>query len=53
MDIVTLIKPLIIGGLAYWVITLLPLPEPFPKIIRVVVIVAVVVYLLGILGGAL
>lgn len=41
---------LVIAGLIYWCLTLIPLPEPFPTIIRVVVIIAVVLYLLSLLG---
>jgi hypothetical protein len=40
---------LIVCGLLYWILTLIPLPPPFPQIIRVVVIVAVVLYLLSVL----
>ena len=50
---IPIIEVLVIAGLIYWVITLLPLPEPFPTIIRVVVIIAVVVYLLRLLGVGL
>jgi hypothetical protein len=40
---------LVVAGLLYWIVTLIPLPPPFPQIIRVVVIVAVVLYLLSVL----
>lgn len=52
--LISLIATLIVAGLIYWLITLIPLPSPFPEIIRVVVIIAVVLYLLqflGIIGG--
>ena len=39
---------LIVAGLIYWVLTLIPLPAPFPKIIQVVVVVGVVLYLLSV-----
>jgi hypothetical protein len=39
---------LVVCGLLYWILTLIPLPAPFPQIIRVVVIVAVVLYLLSV-----
>lgn len=42
----TIILMLIVAGLVYWLITLLPLPSPFPEIIRVVVIIAVILYLI-------
>ena len=40
---------LVIAGLLYWIVTLIPLPPPFPQIIRVVVICAVALYLLSVL----
>lgn len=39
---------LVVCGLLYWILTLIPLPAPFPQIIKVVVIVAVVLYLLSV-----
>ena len=42
---------LIVAGLIYRLISLIPLPPPFPEIIRVVVILAVVLYLLSIVFG--
>lgn len=39
---------LIVCGLLYWLLTLIPLPPPFPKVIQVVVIVGVVLYLLSV-----
>lgn len=46
MDLVSIIVVLVVGGLVYWLINLLPLPEPFPMIIRVVIIVALIIWLL-------
>lgn len=39
---------LIVCGLLYWILTLIPLPAPFPQIIKVVVIVGVVLWLLSV-----
>lgn len=36
---ISLIIFLIILGLGYWLVTLIPLPDPFPVIIRVVFII--------------
>ena len=44
-----IIVVLVVCGLLYWILTLIPLPPPFPQIIRVVVICAVVLYLLSVL----
>ena len=41
----------IVLGLIYWIITLLPLPEPFKQIAIVIVVVICLLYLLGILFG--
>ena len=40
---------LVVLGLLYWLLTLIPLPEPFPRIIQVVVIVIAVLYVLSVL----
>ncbi len=53
--LINLIIVLLVLGVAWWVITLLPLPAPFPLILQVVfVIIALIVVvdvLLGIAGG--
>lgn len=49
----------IVGGLVYWLVTLLPLPQPFKNIAIVAVVLILIVVLLvwisrtGIFGGAL
>ena len=44
--LVTLIVMVLVVGLLYWCITLLPIPEPFKKIVLVLLILLVVVWLL-------
>mgnify|MGYP001576961455 CR=1 FL=1 len=39
-----LVVPLIVLALVYWLITLIPLPEPFPKIILILVIIIAVIF---------
>jgi len=55
MSIITLIITLaIIGFLMYLLLTYVPMPEPFKKIIMIIVIFAVVLWLLygfGLLGA--
>lgn len=51
MDIFSIIVGLIVFGLLYWLVTLIPLPAPFPQVIRVVVIIAVVIWIAGALLG--
>lgn len=41
----------IVLGLIYWVVTLLPLPEPFKQIAIVIVVVVCLLYLLSMLFG--
>lgn len=49
---ITLIVSLVGLGLVYWLVSLIPLPSPFPMIIRVVFIIIAVVYVLNALGVA-
>jgi cation transporter-like permease len=49
--LITLIVWLVVGGLVYWLITLLPLPAPIPTIIRVAVIVILILLILGLFTG--
>lgn len=52
MDIlISLIVALIVFGLIYWAIGLLPIPQPIKNIINVLCILVLVLYLLGFLGG--
>lgn len=44
----SIIIALVIVGLIYWIITLIPLPPPFPKIIQVVLVVGLVLWLLSV-----
>lgn len=48
----TLLVLVIVLGLVYWAITLLPLPEPFKNIALVILILVCVIYLLAFLFGA-
>lgn len=45
-----LIAALIILGIVFYLITLIPMAEPFPQIIRVVAIIIAVVLILNALG---
>jgi len=52
--LITFLIVIIILGLIWWVTTVLPLPEPFPRIVQVVVVVVgalIIIYmLLGLIG---
>ena len=47
----TIIVFCIVAGLLWWLVTLLPLPEPFPTVIRVCVVVMLILILLGMVFG--
>ena len=54
--LITLILWLIVVGLIYWLVSLIPLPPPFPAIIQVAFILLAVLAALsafGIIGGGL
>ena len=40
-------------GLLFWILQQIPLPEPFGRIVRVVLIVSVAIWLIYILAGLL
>lgn len=48
----SLLVLVIVLGLIYWIVTLLPLPAPFKQVALVIIIVVCLLYLLGILFGA-
>ncbi len=47
---ISLIIALVILGLIYWAVSLIPLPDPFPQIVKVIFIIIAVVYVLNALG---
>lgn len=49
--LITVIVFCIVGGLLWWLVTMLPLPEPFPTVIRVCVVLILILILLGVLFG--
>lgn len=48
--IISIILGIILLGLFYWLVSLIPLPEPFPTIVRVLFIILAVLYILDALG---
>jgi hypothetical protein len=48
--LISIIVVLVVLGLVYWLITLLPIPEPFRTIIFVVIVIAMIFWLLSIVG---
>jgi hypothetical protein len=50
MDLVSLLIAVVILGLLFYVVSLLPLPAPFKTIAQVIVIIIAILYLLGLLG---
>ena len=41
----------IVLGLIFWILSLIPLPDPFSRIVRVVLVVIVAIWLIYILAG--
>ena len=39
----------LVAGLIYWLLTMLPIPDPFKKVVLIIFIVICVIYLLGFL----
>ena len=56
MGLLRIVIVLVVLGLVAWLVTFLPLPAPFPEIIRIVIIVVAVVLviweLLAVVGWA-
>lgn len=53
LDLSDQVKRIIIVGLLFWILQQIPLPEPFGRIVRVVLIVSVAIWLIYILAGLL
>ena len=51
--LITLIVFCIVAGLVYWLLTLLPLPDPFKTIIIVAFILILILVLLGMFFGGI
>lgn len=49
--LISIIVFCIVGGLLYYLVSLLPLPEPFPNIIRICVVLIAILLLLGLIFG--
>jgi hypothetical protein len=49
--LIQLLVFVIVAGLIYWLLTLLPIPEPFKNIVMVIFIVICIVWLIGTLTG--
>jgi hypothetical protein len=45
--LIHLLVLLIVAGIAYWIISLLPLPEPFKSIVMVVALLIILLYVLS------
>jgi hypothetical protein len=52
--LVSLLIIVIVGAIIYWLVTMLPIPQPFKNIVVVIVVLIMLVWLLqmlGVLGG--
>ncbi len=52
-DLINLVTLLVVLGLAYYLIMLIPMKEPFPQIIRIATIIIAVLCVLGTLFGGI
>ena len=52
IGMITIIIFIVLLGLAYWLVSLIPLPSPFPEIVKVVFVIIAVLYLLNAFGIA-
>ena len=51
MDLVSLLVFVIVAGLIWYLIMLLPLPPPFKMVAQVILIIIAILWLVGILTG--
>ncbi len=51
--LIYLIVLMVVGGLIYWLITLLPLPQPFKQIIMVAFVLIAILLVLGVFFGGI
>jgi hypothetical protein len=48
--LIELLVAVIVAGLIWWLLTMLPIPEPFKKIVLVLFILICIIWLLGFSG---
>jgi hypothetical protein len=51
MDLISLLVAVIVIGLLCWLVTMLPMPQPFKQIATVVMVLICIVWLLGGMPG--
>ena len=51
MDLVSLLIYVIVGGLLWYLVSRLPIPEPFKTVAEVIIILILIVVLLGEVSG--
>ena len=49
--LISLLVAVIVAGLIYYLLTLLPIPQPFKNIVMVLFIIIVIIWLLGFVGA--
>jgi heme A synthase len=48
--LISLLVFVIVAGLIWWLLSMLPIPDPFKKVVLVIFIVICIIYLLGFVG---
>lgn len=46
-----LLAACLVGGLIYWLLTMLPIPQPFKNVVLIIFVVICIVWLLGVFFG--
>ena len=49
--LISLIILCLVVGIIFWLLTLLPVPQPFMNVIKVCVVLIFLIYILGMFGG--
>ena len=49
--LISLLILVIVAGIVYWIVTLLPLPQPFKNIVIVILLLILLLWILGMFTG--
>lgn len=49
--LISIIVVCLIVGVIFWLLTMLPIPQPFQNVIKVCIVLLCLIYVLSILGG--
>lgn len=49
--LIDLLIVVLVAGLIYWLLTLVPIPQPFKNVVIAIFLVICIIWLLGLMGG--